>query len=110
MEIPPMPPIKLGGSPPPPPVILELHFPQTTIESPLLDWIKRSVRTRGGPPEIPVTTDEPRWVIVKGMSDSDTINGVYGTYTEEQAGWLLQEFASDSYARWTKIQLSAGPQ
>lgn len=86
MEIPPMPPIKLGGSPPPPPsVILELNFTKTMA-------------------------DEPRWVIVKGMSDSDTINRVYGTYTEKQADWMLQEFASDSFARWTKIQLSAGPQ
>lgn len=108
------PPISLGGpspQPPLPPVIVEVNFAPTTIDSPLLDYIKRSLRASGAPPRKTITvSDEPRWVIVKGTPDSDTIDAVYGTYTEEQADWLLEEFANTSYSRWTKIQLSAAPE
>jgi hypothetical protein len=106
MDIVPDPPVSLGGLTSPPPLVVELNF-TPAMESPFLEWVKRSVR----PQRIPTfVADEPRWVIVKGHADSDTIHAVYGPYTEELADWLLQEFASDSFACWTKIQLSAGPE
>ena len=110
MDIVPDPPISLGGSTSPPPLVVELNFRGSADDGEFLTYLKRSIRTRGGPPHIPATTvDEPAWVIVKGTPDSDTIQAVYGPYTEELAEWLLQNFANDSFARWTKRPLLAAP-
>lgn len=50
------------------------------------------------------------WVLVQGCSGSDSIDGVYGPYTEAHADWLLKGPLASSYAYWTKHKLSSGPE
>ena len=47
------------------------------------------------------------YVLVKGTPDSDTIQAVYGPYTEAHAAWIMRELLCESYGRWTLMELAS---
>lgn len=47
------------------------------------------------------------YVLVKGMSGTDTISAVYGPYTKAHADWIKTELVSGSYELWTVIELAS---
>ena len=47
------------------------------------------------------------YVLVKGMSGSDTIRAVYGPYTKAHADWLKAELLDGTYENWTVIELAS---